>query len=224
MNSSIRAPRSIARFRGAGLAALALLAGLGAAAGDVVTLREGPPVAGEVVSVNKKSVTVKTRTETRVIPRSSVVRVEFGTNLVTGLTGNVYTNADFRIRLTAPEGWSFSQQPGLDIAAEKGNGVLFLKALPSEGPSLEEGMIRGAIGGMLANVPDAKADSTEEITWAGEKARRIKVHSAQMEMVIVFIHRPGHMVMLGLGIPPAEVARLASMLPEWEKAYQVVPD
>lgn len=224
MNSWTPAPRSIAKCRAAGLSALALLAGLAAVRGDVVTLKDGPPVAGEVVAVSKKTVTVKTKKETRVIPRSAVVRVDFGTDLVTGIVGKVYTNADYRIRLTAPEGWSFSEQPGLDVAAQKGNGVLFVKALPSEGPSLEEGMIRGAIGGMVANVPDAKADPTEEISWAGGKARRVKVHSSQMEMVIVFIHRPGHMLMLGLGIPPAEVAQLAAMLPDWEKGFQAVPD
>ena len=224
MNSWTPAARSIGRFKAAGLSALALLAGLCAARGDVVTLKNGPPVAGEILSVNKKTVTVRTGTETRVIPRSAVVRVDFGTDLVTGIAANVYTNAEYRIRLTAPEGWTFSEQPGLDVAAQKGNGVLFVKALPSEGASLEEGMIRGAIGGMLANVPDAKADATEEISWAGGKARRIKVHSVQMEMVIIFIHRPGHMLMLGLGVPPAEVAQLASMLPEWEKAYRVVPE
>jgi hypothetical protein len=222
VNSSTPAPRSTGKS--SGLAALLLVLAAGGALADVVTVKDGPAVAGSVVSVDRKSVTVKTKSQTRVIPRSSVLRVDFGTDLITGLAGNSYTNADYRVRLTAPAGWSFSEQPGLDISAQKGNGVLFLKAIPSAGPSLEEGMIQGAIGGMLANVPDAKTDPTEEIKWGGLAARKVKVHSAQLEMVIVFIHRPGHMVMLGLGVPPAEVATLPPMIADWEKGFQTIPD
>lgn len=206
------------------LAGLGVAFAAGIAFGDVVMLKEGPPVTGDVVSVDRKSVVVKSKSETRVIPRRAVARVEFGTSLVTGLEGNVYTNADYRVRLTAPSGWTFSRQPGLDITAEQGNGVLFLKALPNEGTALEEGMIKGAIGGMLANVPDAQAEASVETRWAGLPARKVAVHSSKLEMVIFFLQRRNSMVMIGLGVPPEEVSRLAAMIPLWEKSFQAIPD
>jgi hypothetical protein len=189
---------------------------------DVVTLKSGSPLMGTVVSVNSKSVTLKTARDTRVLPRSDVVRIDFGTNLVTGIDGDVYTNASYGLKMKAPTGWNFSMQPGLDVTATNGIGVLFVKALPSEGSELEEGMIKGAIGGMLANVPDAHADTSEEITWGGRKCKKVDVHASSLEMTIIFVKLPTHFLMVGFGVPPDQAVRLPGILPQWEKGFQII--
>ena len=190
---------------------------------DLVTLRQGPPVRGTVVSVDEKSLTIKTDSQLRVIDRSAVRKVEFGDVLVTGIRGREYVNADYRVRLAAPPEWVYRTEPGMDVTAVKGNVFLGMKGIAlADAP--EDAVIRGSIGGMKATVQGASFGEPQPTTWAGSSAKKVSVKSKDVEGFVLYPQIPGHVVMMlfiarGPGPHSEELARAAS---DWEKGFRIV--
>src|SRR5262249_35657956 len=116
-----------------GIPALILIAAVGVSSptrADLITPKKGPPFKGTVVAIDEKSVTVKTESETRVIERSSLRKIEFGDVAVTGIQGREYVNAEYGLRLSIPDRWTPGNEGGVDFTARRGSCSFLVKGLP----------------------------------------------------------------------------------------------
>ena len=189
---------------------------------DVITPRNGPAFRGTVSSIDEKSVTVKTGSETRVMDRGSVRRIEFGDALITGLNGREYINADYRARVLVPEGWSVGTQSGFDLVATKQGFAFLLKGLnfdPKQGD-----LMKGAIGGMKTAIPDAVFSEPEDTRWAGEKAKKVTVKSSKIEGVLIVPPHSGYMLLILIVGDPGRAAQVPAAAAEWEKQFRFLPE
>lgn len=186
---------------------------------DVVTPVSGPAFRCKVISVDEKSVTAKTDSETRVLDRASVRKIEFGDVLLTGWNGREYVNADYRVSVTLPAGWTSDPAPGFDMgASSSGRFVFLMKGINFEAGSGDA--IKGAIGGMRATVPDALFSEAVDTTWAGVKAKRVSLKAPTNEGFIIFPTRPGFTVMILVVGKTGSSAAVAAKAAEWEKTFR----
>jgi hypothetical protein len=209
-----------------GIPALILIAVLGASSpsrADVITPKKGAPFKGTVVAIDEKSVTVKTESETRVIERSSLRRIEFGDAAVTGIQGREYANAEYGLRLSIPDRWSPGQGGGGDFAARRGPCSFLVKGLPGGDESNSETMIKGAIAGMKTSVSGSEFGPLEDSSFSGIAFRSTSLKAPNAGGKVFFHVRQPYIVMiLVLSDDPAKPQ--ASCLADWDGKIRFVEE
>ena len=190
---------------------------------DVITPKKGAPFKGTVVAIDEKSVTVKTESETRVIERSSLRRIEFGDAPMTGIQGREYSNAEYGLRLSIPDRWTAGQGGGGDFTARRGNCSFFVKGLPGGDEGNSETLIKGAIAGMKTSVAGSEFGPVEDSSFSGIafRATSLKAPSAGGK-VFFHVRQPYLVMILVLSEDPAKP--YASCLADWDGKIRFVEE
>jgi hypothetical protein len=191
--------------------------------GDVITPKKGPPFRGTVVSIDEKSVTVKTESETRVIERSAIRKIELGDALMTGMQGQEYTNADYRLRVSMPPGWAQVAQEASDFAARKSPCSVTFKGLSADESVAGEVVIKGAINGMKTNVPGSEFSNLVDTTFSGIEFRRSSLKAPTVSGVTLFCPR-GRYVMMFLTLSESKARSAEACLADWENKIRFVEE
>lgn len=192
---------------------------------DLVTLRDGTRIEGRVETVDAKTVLIKSDNATHSVNRESVLSIEFGQVLITGITGGTFISRELRAKFIAPEGWTMSKQPGLNFLASKGQWVALGRIIPLEGvDENNKSVINGAVGGMLENIKDGKTTEPVPATWQNLKAVELELDSPSVKMLLRFIYFPDQLMLFAIAAPPDEYATAKNCLADWEKGFSLITD
>ncbi len=205
---------------------IVIVAGLfltGSLCADVITPKKGAPFKGTVVSMDEKSVTVKTEDETRVIERSAIRKIEFGDVLMTGLQGREYTNADYRLRISVPQSWTPMSKGQGEFAARKNACSFTLQGLTAGDMVVADKQILGAINGMKSSVPGSEFTNLVDATFSGIPFRRTSVKSPSLDGVVLFATRGSHLVMF-LALSESKAQAAESCLADWDGKIRFVEE
>ena len=189
---------------------------------DVITPKQGAPFKGTVVSMDEKSVTIRTETETRVIDRSAVRKIELGDVLMTGMQGREYANADYRMRISVPAGWAVLPRGG-ELAARKAACSFVFQGMTAGDSEVVDAQVTGAINGMKGSVPGSEFSALVDTTFSGIQFRRASIKAPSGTGVVLFHARGSHLLMF-LILSESKERPAESCLAEWDTKIRLVED